>query len=242
MKLEQAFEVDAPLEAVWETLIDVERVAPCLPGAAVTGRNDDGSFNGTFSVRIGPASASYAGKLYMGDIDERAHTATMRAAGTDKRGQGGARATIVSKLTPLGGSTQVEVVTDYAITGRLASFGRSGMIEDISERLLREFARCLQVSLAGNGGDRATAGDRGESAAAGESASGQEATPPAGAPAADWAPTTPAPAAAEPIEGISLVSSVLWARMRRHPEQVLAAALGFLLILAARRKTLRRRV
>ena len=95
MKLEQSFEVAAPLEQVWQTLIDVEHVAPCLPGAAVTGRNDDGSYNGTFTVKIGPTTASYTGKLEMENIDEASHTATMQAQGTDKRGQGGAKATIL---------------------------------------------------------------------------------------------------------------------------------------------------
>ena len=148
MKLEQSFEVDAPLERVWQTLIDVEHVAPCLPGAAVTGRNDDGSYNGTFTVKIGPTTASYSGKLEMESIDEASHTATMQAQGTDKRGQGGAKATIYSRLAPADGrGTRVEVVTDYHITGRLARFGRGGMIEDISERLLREFAKRLQSSL-----------------------------------------------------------------------------------------------
>ena len=149
MKLEQSFEVAAPLERVWKTLIDVEHVAPCLPGAAVTGRNDDGSYNGTFTVKIGPTTASYSGKLEMESIDEASHTATMQAQGTDKRGQGGAKATIYSRLAPADGrGTRVEVVTDYHITGRLARFGRGGMIEDISERLLREFAKRLQSSLA----------------------------------------------------------------------------------------------
>ena len=149
MKLEQSFEVAAPLEQVWQTLIDVEHVAPCLPGAAVTGRNDDGSYNGTFTVKIGPTTASYSGKLEMENIDEASHTATMQAQGTDKRGQGGAKATILSRLAPADGhGTRVEVVTDYHITGRLARFGRGGMIEDISERLLREFAKRLQSSLA----------------------------------------------------------------------------------------------
>jgi uncharacterized protein len=150
MKLEQSFEVSAPLERVWEALIDVERVAPCLPGAAVTGRNDDGSYNGTFKVKIGPTSASYSGKLAMEQVDETAHTATMEAKGSDKRGQGGASATIVSALTDTGnGSTRVEVVTDYHINGKLARFGRGGMIEDISNKLLGDFAKCLQTSLAG---------------------------------------------------------------------------------------------
>jgi uncharacterized protein len=149
MKLEQSFEVAAPIERVWRTLIDVEHVAPCLPGAAVTGRNEDGSYNGTFTVKIGPTTASYTGKLEMEHVDEASHTATMNAQGTDKRGQGGAKATILSRLAPADGQgTRVEVVTDYHITGRLARFGRGGMIEDISERLLREFAKRLQSSLA----------------------------------------------------------------------------------------------
>src|SRR5207248_4499472 len=145
MKLEQSFEVDAPLERVWRTLIDVEHVAPCLPGAAVTGRNDDGSYNGTFTVKIGPTTASYTGKLEMETIDEGSHTATMQAQGTDKRVQGGSKPTIYSRLAPADGrGTRVEVVTDYHITGRLARFGRGGMIEDISEPPLREFAKRLQ--------------------------------------------------------------------------------------------------
>ena len=159
MKLEQSFEVAAPLEQVWQTLIDVEHVAPCLPGAAVTGRNDDGSYNGTFTVKIGPTTASYTGKLEMENIDEASHTATMQAQGTDKRGQGGAKATILSRLAPADGhGTRVEVVTDYHITGRLARFGRGGMIEDISERLLREFAKRLQSSLAAQPETSAAAG------------------------------------------------------------------------------------
>ena len=156
MKLEQSFEVDAPLDRVWEALVDVERVAPCLPGAAVTGRNDDGTYNGTFTIKIGPTTASYTGKLEMQKIDESAHVATMHAQGSDKRGQGGATATIVSTLSARNGGTQVQVVTDYHITGRLARFGRGGMIEVISERLLREFAGRLQSSLAGGGGAAAS--------------------------------------------------------------------------------------
>jgi uncharacterized protein len=90
MKLEQSFEVAAPVERVWQALIDVEHVAPCLPGAAITGRNEDGSFNGTFTIKIGPTRASYAGTLEMQAVDEAARTATMEAQGNDKRGQGGA--------------------------------------------------------------------------------------------------------------------------------------------------------
>ena len=173
MKLEQSFDVTAPVDRVWQALIDVEQVAPCLPGAAVTGRNDDGSYNGTFTVKIGPTTASYSGKLEMRDVDESSHTATLQAQGTDKRGQGGANATIVSSVIEAGdGESRVTVATDYHITGRLARFGRGGMIEDISERLLKEFAARLQSSLGGAGaGD----GDGGAEAAVADAAAAAEA-------------------------------------------------------------------
>jgi carbon monoxide dehydrogenase subunit G len=152
MKLEQSFEVTAPLERVWEALIDVERVAPCLPGASVTGRNEDGSYTGEFKVKIGPTSAAYTGKLHMETVDAEAHSATMQASGTDRRGQGGAKATIVSSVAAAAeGRTRVEVSTDYHITGRLARFGRGGMIEEISNRLLGDFATNLQAMVGGGG-------------------------------------------------------------------------------------------
>jgi uncharacterized protein len=156
MKLDQSFEVNAPLQRVWEALIDVERVAPCLPGATVTGHNDDGSYNGEFKVKIGPTSAAYSGKLNMEWVDEDSHHTMIEAAGTDKRGQGGAKATIESSVEKIdAGTTQVNVSTDYHITGRLARFGRGGMIEEISNRLLREFATNLQTMLAQDGPDAA---------------------------------------------------------------------------------------
>jgi uncharacterized protein len=192
MKLEQSFEVSAPLQRVWDALIDVERVAPCLSGATVTGRNDDGSYNGEFKVKIGPTSAAYSGKLNMESVDQYSHQATMQAAGTDKRGQGGAKATIESSVQEIDAdTTQVNVSTDYHITGRLARFGRGGMIEEISNRLLRDFATRLQAMLAGDGEGAAetaetttvenstTAGAAGAAAAAGsdDAAKANAATP-----------------------------------------------------------------
>jgi uncharacterized protein len=225
MKLEQSFEVQAPLQRVWEALIDVERVAPCLPGAAVTGKNPDGTYNGEFKVKIGPTSAAYTGKLHMEDIDEANHSATMQAAGTDKRGQGGAKATIISSISEApNGATTVHVDTDYHITGRLARFGRGGMIEEISNRLLGEFASSLQGML-GASGDEAPAGDaaQGEAAQSATTDAAPDDTttteiaavqPPAGEPAAvdepaaaaepapvdEPAPIEPAPAEPAPAE------------------------------------------
>ena len=151
MKLEQSFEVQAPIDQVWNVLIDLERVAPCLPGAAITERDDEGTYHGTFQVKLGPTTAAYRGQIKIQDADEATHTATLKAHGTDKRGQGGANATIVNTLVEIDDGTRVDAVTDFTITGRLARFGRGGMIEDISNRLMREFAQCLQAGLAGNG-------------------------------------------------------------------------------------------
>jgi uncharacterized protein len=188
MKLEQSFEVQAPLERVWETLIDVERVAPCMPGADVTEVGDEGVYKGSFTVKIGPTTAAYRGELRIDSLDETAHRATLHADGTDTRGQGGARATVISTVTETDGRTRVDIDTDFTITGRLASFGRGGMMQDISKRLLDDFANCLRSRL-----------ERESSAAA---------APEVGAPA-------PQKAKAEPIKGLALFFSVLWERITR---------------------------
>jgi carbon monoxide dehydrogenase subunit G len=186
MKLEHTFQVNAPLDTVWKRLIDVEQVAPCLPGAEITEAGEGGSYRGTFSVRLGPTTAAYRGELAMDEVDEAAHRVVMRASGQDKRGQGSAKASIVSSMSEEAGVTTVELETDFTITGRLARFGRGGMIEDVSNRLLRDFSDCLQKSI------------EGAPAAAAEE----------GAPA-------PPPAAANPIGGLSLMIRARWDRLRR---------------------------
>lgn len=186
MRLEHSFQVAAPLDRVWEALIDVERVAPCLPGAEITEAGDDGSYRGSFSVRLGPTVAAYRGELAMEEVDATAHRAVMRASGQDRRGQGSAKATIVSTMREAAGTTTVEVETDFTITGRLARFGRGGMIEDVSNRLLRDFSTCLQKTIEAS----------------------EE--PPAAAAASE----PPAPRA-KPVGGFSLFLRALFDRIRR---------------------------
>jgi uncharacterized protein len=198
VKLEQSFEVRAPIDVVWETLIDIERVAPCLPGAEITEAGEDGTYRGNFSVKLGPTTASYRGQLNMEETDAAAHRAVMRASGQDKRGQGSAKATIVSSLQEAGEVTRVEVETDFTITGRLARFGRGGMIQDISNRLLRDFAECLQQRI-----ETEPAGPGAPAAA--------ESSPD---PSVSAAPAAPAPAA-KPVGGLSLFFRALWDRIRR---------------------------
>jgi uncharacterized protein len=226
MKLEQSFTVAAPVEKVWDALVDVERIAPCLPGAEITGQGPDGSYEGNFTVKLGPTTASYRGSLKMDSLDEASHTATMHAKGTDKRGQGGANATIVSTLREEGGETTVDVVTDFTITGRLARFGRGGMIEDISKRMMRDFSQCLQATLTSEPAPAAAAeapaaaapvtpGDEADAAVASAGGAAAEASAATEAAPAPPAPARAAPPPAKPIKGFSLLLSVLWDRIKR---------------------------
>jgi uncharacterized protein len=209
MKLEQTFEVQAPLAQVWEALNDLERVAPCLPGAAITGHDEEGTYHGTFTVKLGPMTAAYNGTIRIEEADEATHRATLKARGTDKRGQGGANATIVNTLSEHDGGTRVEAVTDFTITGRLAQFGRGGMMQDVSNRLLRDFATCLSSRLA-EGPAPAAEVPSGAEVTAGDAAPEEVAA------AATKPPSTPppAPAPAEPLKGGSLFFSVLWERIK----------------------------
>lgn len=212
MKLEQSFDIEAPLEEVWKALIDIERIAPCLPGANVTERDDEGAYHGEFVIKLGPTTASYRGVLRIDEIDESAHRATLHARGTDKRGQGGATATIVNTLTPTATGTHVSADTDLAITGKLARFGRPGMIQDVSNRLMREFASCLQSKLA-------TAEPEPEPEEAEvpvEPAAVAGPAEPAAPRVSEGPPAkAPAPQAAKPIGGIGLFLGVLLDRIRR---------------------------
>ena len=245
MKLEQSFTVAAPIEVVWDALVDVERVAPCLPGAEITGHGPDGSYEGNFTVKLGPTTASYRGSLKMDSLDEASRTATMHARGTDKRGQGGANASIVSTLREEGGETVVDVITDFTITGRLARFGRGGMIEDISKRMMRDFSQCLQATMTAEPAAAeapaaaapaaaapaavapaavapaavapVTPGEQADAAVASAAGAAAEASAASSAPAAQEppAPPRPQPQAAKPVHGIRLVLSVLWERVTR---------------------------
>jgi uncharacterized protein len=218
MKLEHSFEVDAPIEQVWAALIDLEKVAPCLPGATITGHDEDGTYHGEFQVKLGPTTAAYRGTIKIQSTDAETHTATLAARGTDKRGQGGASATIVNALQPTEtGGTRVDAVTDFTITGRLASFGRGGMMKDISNRLLRDFATCLQQRLAAEPSGALTGEEAAASAGAAATAEGKspaevsgEAPPPQATPA----PAPPPPPAA-PVKGFSLFFGALVDRIKR---------------------------
>jgi carbon monoxide dehydrogenase subunit G len=149
MKLENEFTVPASVEAAWDVLLDVERVAPCLPGATLEGEQD-GEYAGTMKIKIGPITTSYKGTVKIEEADESAHRAVMRAQARDSRGQGTAAATITSTMEEVEGGTRVHVETDMRVTGPAAQFGR-GVMQDVSAKLMGRFADCLAEEIAGAG-------------------------------------------------------------------------------------------
>ena len=148
MRLDHEFRVAAPPEAVWPLLLDVERVAPCLPGAEVAERVDESTYKVAVTVALGPMKLTYRGEVAIVEADPAAMRAVMRAKATEARGQGTASATITTTLAPDGAGTRAEVVSEVQLTGRVAQMGQ-GIVKDVSNRLLGEFADCLSQKVAG---------------------------------------------------------------------------------------------
>ena len=143
MKLTNEITVPAPIDDAWELMLDVERVAPCLPGASIEGSEGD-EYKGSMKVKIGPIVSNFNGTLKIEEANEEARRAVMSAKARDSRGKGSANATITSTLEPAGEGTKVTVETDLRVTGPAASFGR-GVMQDVSAMLMTQFADCLAI-------------------------------------------------------------------------------------------------
>lgn len=145
MKLENRFTVPVPVDEAWRVLLDVERIAPCLPGAALTSVEGD-RFEGTVKVKLGPINLTYAGKASFVSKDEAGHVAVIEGSGKQTRGTGTATALITCRLVADGDATDVEVDTDLNVTGKPAQFGR-GVLADVSSKLVDQFAACLSEEI-----------------------------------------------------------------------------------------------
>jgi carbon monoxide dehydrogenase subunit G len=157
MKLENEFTVPASVDEAWAVLLDVPRVAPCLPGAAIEeGEGEDGSYNGTMTIKIGPITARYKGTVSIQEADVAHHTVSMRAQAKDARGQGTAAATITSSMEETADGTKIHVTTDMRVTGPAAQFGR-GVMQDVSAKLMGRFADCLAEEMRSDGAPAAEA-------------------------------------------------------------------------------------
>jgi len=146
MQLEHSFTVPVPVDDAWRVLLDIEQIAPCMPGAVLDSMDGD-NFTGRVKVKLGPISLTYKGKASFVKKDEATHTAVIDAAGKDQRGNGTAAATVTATLKSEGGSsTRVGVQTDLNITGKPAQFGR-GVMVDVGNKLIGQFATCLEAKL-----------------------------------------------------------------------------------------------
>jgi uncharacterized protein len=188
VRIEQTVDVDAPLERVWALVNDVPRVAPCMPGGALTKVVDERTYEGTVQVKLGPIRMSYKGTVVLESVDEAGHSAVLSAKGRDVKGSGTASANVTTRLEPDGDDrTRLHVTSDVQLTGKVASFGR-GAVQDVATKLFGQFADCLRETL-----DAETA----EAAGAPETEAAGPGQPPA-TPTEPGRPAEPPPAAPSP--------------------------------------------
>ena len=221
MELNDSFEVAHPIAAVWEVLTDVERLAPCLPGAQLTGSDGD-VYEGLVKVKVGPITSQYKGKASFTERDDNAHRLLMSASGRDTRGAGNASAEITVALESVGdAATRVIVSTELTITGKVAQFGR-GVLADVSRKLMGQFADNLAGLVAADAvsGEASAASD--SPAAEGESDEGGAAEAPA-----------PDAATADEVEAVDLLSVAGAPVLRRLVPVILAVILVLVIVIIA---------
>jgi carbon monoxide dehydrogenase subunit G len=147
MQIENEFMVEAPVDHLWAYLLDVERVAPCMPGAELTDTVDERTWKGKVNMNLGPVSLSFAGVVAIEERDDAAHRVVLRAKGMEQRGKGAANASVASWLeSGDGATTTVKIVADVQLTGAVAQLSR-GLLPEVSRKLTRQFAECLQASM-----------------------------------------------------------------------------------------------
>lgn len=197
MEFDNSFEVPLPPADAWKVLLDIERIAPCMPGAELTEVLDQNTYKGKIGVRLGPVALTFAGVVKFEQIDAATHTARVAAQGTDAKGRGGANATSVFRLEPAGGGSKVLVHTDLALSGAVAQYGRGvGIIQATAAQIMNQFATRLKDKLA-------------QDAAAAVSAPTSAAAQPAPPSPPGHADEGSAPAA-KPIAGFALIGKVIW--------------------------------
>jgi len=180
MKLENSFEVPLPPQEAWDLLLDIERIAPCLPGASITEIIDDKNYKGQVALRLGPVSLNFNGKAKFVDIDIDQQCARIAAQGADNKGRGGANAEVQFRVVAVDGGAKVLIKTDLNLSGSIAQYGRgAGIIQATAEQLVGEFADNLRGQLAQTPGCIEEGGTEG----------------------------TPAP---KPISGFRLIFLVMW--------------------------------
>jgi carbon monoxide dehydrogenase subunit G len=148
MEFDNSFEVPLPPDQAWPVLMNVQGIAPCMPGAQLTEVVDDKTYKGNIGVRLGPVALTFAGTIVFEEIDNTNHTARVRAQGSDAKGRGAAQATSTFRLEPSGTGSKVLVHTDLSLSGAVAQYGRGvGMIQATATALMNQFANNLKKHL-----------------------------------------------------------------------------------------------
>jgi carbon monoxide dehydrogenase subunit G len=193
VEFDNSFEVPLPPAEAWPVLMDIRKIAPCMPGAELTDVIDDKTYKGKIAVRLGPVALAFAGLIKFEELDNVNHTARVTAQGSDAKGRGAANATASFRLEPAGQGSKVLVHTDLTLSGAVAQYGRGvGMIQATAGQIMGQFAKNLRAHI---------------------SERGPAATPAArdASPSAPWASSTETPPpVAKPISGFSLMAKVLW--------------------------------
>ncbi|QEX15784.1 carbon monoxide dehydrogenase subunit G [Hypericibacter terrae] len=208
MKIENSFDVPLPVEQTWDLLLDIQRVAPCLPGAELLETIDGDAYRGKVSVKLGPMAVTFQGIARFESKDPVARRANVKASGNETKGRGGAQAKVDFALTPAPGSgTRVKIDTDLNLNGAVAQYGRaSGMISDIAQQLVDKFAEALKLQIQA---------DAARAVPAAAPAPTPSASPAATVAAAAALPPPRQPAPAKPISATELLIGALKRRFRR---------------------------
>ncbi len=183
MEFDNWFDVPLPPAQAWALLMDIPRIAPCMPGAELTEIVDPQNYKGKIAVRLGPVALTFAGRVEFDQLDPANRTARVKAQGSDAKGRGGANATATFRIEPAGAGATVRIHTELMLSGAVAQYGRGvGMIEATAAQIVGQFANNLRAQLAS-------------------------------APPSSPAPAQAPPPAAKPISGLSLIVRVIWSRL-----------------------------
>lgn len=203
MDFENSFDVPLPPDQAWTTLMDIERIAPCMPGAELTEIVDDKTFKGKVSVRLGPVALTFQGTASFENVDNDAHKADVKAQGADAKGRGGANANVAFHLEPSDTGSTVKIHTDLQLSGSVAQYGRgAGMIQDLASQIIGQFAKNLAAQIEAD-----------QPAAAPAAAEDSGAADTAAAPAEKPAAPPPQPAAPAQVGGMAF--KVMWNQIVR---------------------------
>jgi uncharacterized protein len=209
MEFDNSFDVPLPPERAWAVLMDIPRIAPCMPGAELGEIVDAQNYKGKIAVRLGPVALAFAGRVEIDAIDDANRSARVKAQGSDAKGRGAANATATFHIEPAGDGSRVLIHTDLMLSGAVAQYGRGvGMIQATAAQIIGQFAGNLRAQLAREGAP-ATPAPAAAPAPSAAAAPASAAAPQQSQPRTASAPPS-MPAAARPISGFSLLARVIW--------------------------------